>query len=39
MSCSRLPHQFAVPDLLYERELKHWDGPALELKGLRVLTA
>ncbi len=33
----RLPHQFAVPDLLYERELKHWDGPALEVKGLRVL--
>jgi hypothetical protein len=32
-----LPMQFAVPDLLYERELKNWDGLALEAKGLRVL--
>jgi len=33
-----LPMQFAVPDLLYERELKDWDGPALQAKGLRILT-
>jgi len=32
-----LPVQFAVPDLLYERELKQWEGPALVAKGLRVL--
>jgi hypothetical protein len=32
-----LPFQLAVPDLLYERELKNWDGPALDAKGLLVL--
>jgi hypothetical protein len=26
----RLPYEFAVPDLLFERELRTWDGPALE---------
>ena len=25
----RLPYDFAVPDLLFERELRTWDGPAL----------
>jgi predicted nucleic acid-binding protein len=25
----RLPYDFAVPDLLFERELRMWDGPAL----------
>jgi hypothetical protein len=25
----RLPYDFAVPDLLYERELRTWDGPDL----------
>jgi predicted nucleic acid-binding protein len=25
----RLPYEFAVPDLLFERELRTWDGPAL----------
>lgn len=32
-----LPMQFAVPDLLYERELRDWEGPALKTKGLQVL--
>lgn len=26
----RLPYEFAVPDLLFGRELRAWDGPALE---------
>ena len=26
----RLPYTFAVPDLLFERELRAWDGPSLE---------
>lgn len=26
----RLPYDFAVPDLLFERELRMWDGPALD---------
>ena len=25
----RLPYEFAVPDLLFQRELQTWDGPAL----------
>jgi predicted nucleic acid-binding protein len=32
----RLPHDFAVPDLLFERELRKWKGPALEGR-IRVL--
>ena len=33
----RLSYEFGVPDVLFERELKHWDGPALEPLGLKVL--
>ena len=33
-----LPFHVAVPDLLYEREVRHWDGPDLLSKGLKVLT-
>ena len=32
----RLPHRCAVPDLLYERELKDWDGEELIRLGLSV---
>ena len=32
----RLPFEFAVPDLLYERELKAHGGPGLIRLGLRV---
>lgn len=32
----RLPFGFAVPDLLYERELKSFGGEALRKRGLRV---
>ncbi|MYC83429.1 MAG: hypothetical protein F4X19_15270 [Acidobacteria bacterium] len=32
----RLPHRFAVPDLLYERELKDWGGSELIRLGLSV---
>ncbi len=32
----RLPYEFAVPDLLYERELRDFAGPALIDMGLRV---
>lgn len=32
----RLPFEFAVPDLLYERELRDHGGPALIEMGLRV---
>ncbi len=35
-SCFRLPFEFAVPDLLYARELKDFGGPALVAHGLRV---
>ena len=31
------PFEVGVPDLLFEGELKHWHGPALEPMGLRVL--
>jgi hypothetical protein len=34
----RLPFEVGVPDLLFEGELKHWQGPALEPMGLRVLS-
>ena len=32
----RLPFEFTVPDLLYERELKDHDGPEFVSLGLRV---
>ena len=32
----RLPFRFAVPDLLYERELKNYGGEALIELGLAV---
>ena len=31
-----LPYEFAVPDLLYARELKDYNGPHLQRLGLRV---
>lgn len=34
----KLPFDVGVPDLLFEGELKHWQGPALEPMGLRVLS-
>ena len=33
----RLPYEFAVPDLLFERELRTWDGLAVE-EHVKVLT-
>lgn len=33
-----LPFDIGVPDVLFERELKDWSGPALEPLGLRILT-
>jgi hypothetical protein len=35
-SCFRLPFEFAVPDLLYRRELSDHGGPELMKIGLRV---
>jgi hypothetical protein len=35
-SCFRLAFEFAVPDLLYRRELADFGGPALVEVGLRV---
>jgi len=35
-SCFRLPFEFAVPDLLYKRELAAYGGPELVKIGLRV---
>jgi hypothetical protein len=35
-SCFRLPFEFAVPDLLYGRELAEFGGPELITRGLRV---
>jgi hypothetical protein len=35
-SCFRLPFEFAVPDLLYARELAGFGGPELVARGLRV---
>ena len=32
----RLPYQFSVPDLLYDRELKNWGGEELVRLGLSV---
>jgi hypothetical protein len=34
--CFRLAHEFAVPDLLYQRELADFGGPELIKRGLRV---
>lgn len=34
--CFRLPYEFAVPDLLYKRELAEFGGPALVAQGLRI---
>ena len=34
----RLPFEIGVPDVLYERELREWDGPALQPLGLQILT-
>lgn len=31
-----LPYEFAVPDLLYKRELRDYNGPALRALGLRI---
>jgi hypothetical protein len=35
-SCFKLPFEFAVPDLLYNRELAAYEGPRLIELGLRV---
>ena len=35
-ACFQLPHTFAVPDLLYRRELADYGGPELVTRGLRV---
>jgi len=35
-ACFGLPFDFAVPDLLYQRELKEHGGPSLIQRGLRV---
>src|ERR1700730_3086651 len=35
-SCFKLPFVFAVPDLLYNRELADFGGPDLIARGLRV---
>ena len=35
-SCFKLPFVFAVPDLLYDRELANFGGPELIKHGLRV---
>jgi hypothetical protein len=35
-SCFSLPVEFAVPDILYARELADHGGPALVARGLRV---
>jgi hypothetical protein len=35
-SCFQLPLEFAVPDLLYARELADFGGPELMARGLRV---
>ena len=35
--CFTLPYQFAVPDVMYERELKDYGGPELIRWGLKVV--
>ena len=37
-ACFALPWQFAVPDLLYARELAAENGPELIARGLQVVT-
>ncbi len=34
----QLPFDIGVPDVLFERELKGWVGPALEPLGLKILS-
>ena len=36
-SCFRPAHRFAVPDVLYERELKDYGGPELIGQGLEIV--
>ena len=36
-TCFNLPYQFTVPDILYDRELKNYGGPALVERGLKVI--
>src|SRR5258708_3018912 len=36
-ACFSLPEVFAVPDLLYKRELRDFNGPELVAMGLQVL--
>ena len=36
-ACFMLPHQFAVPDVMYERELKNYGGPEFIRQGLVVV--
>lgn len=35
--CFTLPYQFAVPDVMYERELMDYGGPALIEQGLEIV--
>ncbi|SRR6266536_1945763 len=35
-ACFRLPYEFAVPDLLYARELEGFGGAQLVARGLRI---
>jgi hypothetical protein len=35
-ACFRLPYEFAVPDLLYNKELANFGGPELIARGLRI---
>ncbi len=35
-ACFRLPYEFAVPDLLYKKELADFGGPELIARGLRI---
>ena len=35
-ACFRLPYKFAVPDLLYRRELADYGGPELVKAGLQI---
>lgn len=33
----QLPYDIGVPDVLYDAELKDWEGPALVVLGLKIL--
>jgi hypothetical protein len=35
-ACFHLPYEFAVPDLLYNKELANFGGPELIARGLRI---